>query len=328
MKEIRLGTIGSGVIVRSILKHFSIAPGARLEAVYSRSLETGQALAADFGAQKVYTSLEAFFADEDINCVYIASPNILHYPHAKQALLAGKHVILEKPFCPRYQDALALADLAKEKGLMLVEAVPTMFLPNLEILQRELPKIGRLRLVMSNFSQYSSRYDLLLQGKLPNVFNPAFAGGAFMDLNFYNFQLNIHLFGKPLHAVYYPNLRGGIDTSGTAVMVYPDFVCQATAAKDTWGENFVQFEGELGYIYCTGASSCLDEIRVVTKQGTAVYNDQNTTDRWQYEVQKLVPILLREDHAWLDARMQTTLAVSQVLEQTRLAAGVRFPCDE
>jgi len=119
MNEIRLGTIGSGSIVHAVLDGMMKAENLRLEAVYSRSWEKGEKLAKEYGAQKVYTSLEEMFADEEINTVYIASPNILHYEQSKMALLAGKHVICEKPFCTRKEQALELIALAKEKGLYL-----------------------------------------------------------------------------------------------------------------------------------------------------------------------------------------------------------------
>lgn len=85
----------------------------------------------------------------------------------------------------------------KEKRLFLVDAVPTAFLPNFEVLKRELPKIGKIKLVLANYSQYSSRYDQVLKGEVPNIFNSEYAGGCLMDINFYNVYLNIALFGKP-----------------------------------------------------------------------------------------------------------------------------------
>ena len=133
-----------------------------------------RALAKEYGGAAVYTDLDAFLADKTVNVVYVASPNSLHYSQVKAALRAGKHVICEKPFTPTLAQAQELVTLAQERGLMLVDAVPTTYLPNYELLQRELPKLGRVRLVLANYSQYSSRYDKFLAGEVPNVFNPAF----------------------------------------------------------------------------------------------------------------------------------------------------------
>ena len=222
MKELCLGTIGSGSIVHTILDQVKVTEGIRLTAVYSRTEEKGRLLAAEYGADRVYTELDAFLADEEMNTVYIASPNLLHYEQTKKALLAGKHVICEKPFCTKAEQARELTALAKEKKLFLADAVPTAFLPNLEVLKRELPKVGKVKLVLGNYSQYSSRYDLVLKGETtPNVFNPEYGGGCLMDINFYNVYLNAALFGKPLSTAYYPNRCGELaDTSGILVMQF------------------------------------------------------------------------------------------------------------
>ena len=328
MDEIRLGTIGSGKIVHAILDNVQRTDGIRLVAVYSRSREKAESLAAEYGASGVYTDMNAFLEDENMNFVYIATPNQLHYAQTKQALLAGKHVICEKPFCTRSDDARELVALARERGLILVEAVPTAFLPNLEILKRELPKIGKVKLVQGNYSQYSSRYDDLLRGEIPNIFNPEFGGGSLMDINFYNVYLNVALFGKPRSVAYYPNLyRGVYDTSGILVMNYDGFVSEAVGAKDTWGENFFQIEGEDGYIYIPGGSNGLDKIRVVTKRSDEVFTAQENPDRWYYEVQNLTKLILSEDHEAVYRQLDITVDVMQVLENARKGAGIFFPGD-
>lgn len=328
MQEIRLGTIGSGMIVHEILDGVQVTEGIRLEAVYSRSAETGRTLADTYGAKKVYTDLEDFFADEDMNFVYIASPNSLHYEQTKQALLAGKNVICEKPFCAKASQAKELVQLARERGLFLVDAVPTAFLPNFRVLKQELAKVGRIRLVLSCFSQYSSRYDRLLAGEVPNVFNPEFAGGCLMDINFYNVYLNVSLFGKPEKAVYYPNRFGDlVDTSGVLVMQYPDFVSQCAGAKDTWGVNSVQIQGEKGYLYVKDGSGAFSEVTVVTKTTQETINLQPCENRWRYEVADMTRRLLSEDRAFFDENLEIMIRVMEVLEQTRKQSGILFPGD-
>lgn len=329
MEEIRLGTIGSGIIVESVLDQVIKTPGIRLTAVYSRCAEKAAALAGKYGASNRYTDLDTFFRDPEMNCVYIASPNMLHYSQTKQALLAGKHVWCEKPFCMTAAQAEELAELARKQDRMLAEAVPTAFLPNLEIIRRQLSKIGRLRLVQGNYSQYSSRYDALRENKsLPNVFNPAFGGGCLMDLNFYNVYLNVALFGKPQKVQYYPNLHsGGADTSGILVMQYPDFLSQASAAKDTWYESVFSIQGEDGYLQIPGGSNGLRLVHLVTKNGEELFNAQPNPQRLFYEVQELTRIFLQEDRAALDRLMETTISVMEVLEQGWKSAGLRYPAE-
>ena len=328
MKEIRLGTIGSGVIVRTVLDCVKRTEGIELEAVYSRSQKKGEALAGAYGCSKVYTDMGAFLADENMDLVYIATPNLLHYEQAKRALLAGKHVLLEKPFTVRAEQARELAQIAKEKSLFLLEAAPTTFLPNFQILQQQLPKIGKIKLVMSNFSQYSSRYDAVLQGEKPAIFDPEFAGGCLMDINFYNVLLNVLLFGKPKAATYHANRHPGLaDTSGVMVLEYDGFVSTNAGAKDTWGVNFFQIEGEQGYIYVENGSGSLTSIRTVTKTTDETHNIQPNPNRWLYEVQEVTRLLLEKDWESARNRLEKTVETVEIMETARKKAGIFFPGD-
>lgn len=328
MKELCLGTIGSGSIVHTILDQVNVTDGIRLTAVYSRTEEKGRQVAAEYGADRVYTDLDAFLADEEMNTVYIASPNLLHYEQTRKTLLAGKHVICEKPFCTKADQARELTALAKEKRLFLADAVPTAFLPNLEVLKRELPKVGKVRLVLGNYSQYSSRYDLVLQGEVPNVFNPEYGGGCLMDINFYNVYLNAALFGKPMSSVYYPNRCGELaDTSGVLIMQYDGFVSSSAGAKDTWGVNYFQIEGEKGHIYIRDGSNGLAEIRVVTKDSEETFDWQDNPEWRFYEVQKLTEYMLAGDYEAVYGRLDVTIHVIEILEEARKKAGILFPGD-
>lgn len=330
MKEIRLGTIGSGFIVHNILDAVAKVERIRCVAVYSRTQEKGQLLADKYGVEKVYTDMDAFLADEEINCVYVASPNLLHYEQAKKSLLAGKHVLLEKPFCSKLVQAKELVDIAKEKHLFLMEAVPTTYLPNYSTLKESISKIGRIKLVQGNFSQYSSRYDAFLRGELPNVFNPKFAGGCLMDINFYNVYLNVALFGKPKQSVYFPNIANEvqIDTSGILIMQYDDFITTNTGAKDTWGENYYMVEGEKGYIYAEGGSCSLRNLKVVTKEGEETFWGQCDEERWDYEMKYLTELLLADDYDTIYKKLEITLDTVEIMEDVRKTAGIYFPGDE
>ena len=328
MKEIRLGTIGSGPIVHSILDNVAVTDGIRLAAVYSRTEEKGKQLAAEYGADKVYTDLDEFLEDEEVNVVYVASPNLLHYEQTKKAMLAGKNVVCEKPFCTKAEQARELAALAKEKHLLLVDAVPTAFLPNFEVVKRELPKVGKVKLVLGNFSQYSSRYDQVLEGGKPNVFNPEYCGGCLMDINFYNVYLNIALFGKPQEAIYFPNIYEGLaDTSGILIMKYDGFVSESAGAKDTWGVNSFQIEGEKGYIYVKSGSNRMAGVQVVTKDSEENFNEQEKPNPWYYEVEKLTSLLLNEDYETIYQGLDVMVDVMEVLELARKKAGILFPND-
>lgn len=325
MEQVRLGTIGSGSIVHSVLDNVKRTDGIELEAVYSRSLEKAESLAVKYGAKKTYADIGALLADEDINTVYIATPNLLHYGQVKRALLAGKNVICEKPFVTRLTQAQELRNIAESRGLFLFEAAPTIFLPNFRVLQRELGRIGRIRLVMSNYSNYSSRYDAVLRGEKPNIFNPEYAGGALMDIGFYNVLLNVALFGEPESAKYFPNIYPGLsDTSGVLVMRYGDFVSENSGAKDAEGVNFFMIEGEKGYIYVDEPNG-LKSVRTVTSSSDETFNEQTHNDRWRYEIEGIVRLML--GNGYDSSMLDVTLGTVKVIEEARREVGIIFPDD-
>lgn len=322
-----IGTIGTGTIVNCILDAVEKINGIKCKAIYSRKETTGKQIAEKYNVKKVYTDLEYMLQNIDIDFVYVASPNSLHYEHVKKALEFGKNVICEKPFTSTYKEAEELINIAKSKKLFLYEAITTMYMPNFKIIKQQLHRVGRIRLVTSSYCQYSSRYDSLKEGKIPNVFNPEFSGGCIMDINFYNIYFMLGLFGIPCESKYYSNTyKNGIDTSGILTMKYPDFVCECTGAKDTWGINSAQIMGEDGYIYIKdGVNSC-KEIRIVTKTDDEIFNNQSET-AWFYEFQELNRLVNQKDYTDCYSRMEKTLDVVKFIENVRKEAGIVFKAD-
>lgn len=319
-----IGAVGTSFIMDTILENMTAADGISCQAIYSRTLEKGQKLADKFHIEKVYTDFDAMCQDPDIDWIYVASPNSLHYIQSKQALLAGKHVLCEKPFTPTSTELKELISIAKEKHLFLFEAILPMFHPNYQLIRKHLPLIGNLKLAHGTFCQYSSRYDALLSGNVPNVFNPEYAGGALMDLNMYNVYFMVGLFGKPEKLEYHATLfENGIDTNGILLMHYPGFICQCTGAKDTFCENSVQILGDKGYIKVTPGPSNCQNIKIVRRgEEDMEFNEPNNP--WLYEMLGLVELVGNKDYEECYRRLDTALNVVEVLEEARKSAGLSF----
>ena len=105
------------------------AEGEQLVAVGSRHLESAQAFAQQYGIPRCYDSYEALAADPEVEAIYIATPNTLHYENCKLCLEQGKHVLCEKPFTISPEQAQELYRLAEEKHLFLMEAFWIWLLP-------------------------------------------------------------------------------------------------------------------------------------------------------------------------------------------------------
>ena len=244
----RVATIGTGMIVGwflSAAKQNDIT----CVAMYSRKAENAKSLADEYEVNDIYTDLDEMLKREDIDFVYIASPNSLHYEYSLKVLKAGKHVICEKPFTSTLEEFDTLYTYAKEHSLFLFEAIVTPHMPNYLLIKEQLQRLGAIRMVQCNFSQYSSRYDALLAGETPNVFNPAFSGGALADISIYNLHFVVGLFGKPQELHYFPNKHpNGIDTSGVSILEYDGFKAVCVGCKDTRSQNITQIQGENGFI--------------------------------------------------------------------------------
>ena len=322
----KIGTIGTGNIVTWVMTEAVRVASVTYEAVCSRKEETGRALAERFGVGKVYTKLEDMLADPAIDWVYVASPNSLHYVQTKAALESGKHVICEKPFAPTRAQAEELATLAQKKGLFLFEGITTLFLPHFARIREKLAEIGSVRQVSCTFCQYSSKYDALKAGQTPNVFNPAFAGGALMDINLYNLYFVYGLFGMPEKLTYHARRHeNGIDLGGVAVLEYPGFVAQCTGAKDCKSENGAHIIGEKGFIRVENPVSMCTRVTVVTDAGEQVFDEQQGETAWYWEMQGIAELVASGDRADCRRRMAQSADVMELLERARQDAGIVFP---
>lgn len=323
----KIATIGTSFITEWFLSAAAKIDNAEPIAVYSRNEQKGKDLASQYGIQKVYTDLDAMLKDDEIECVYVASPNSLHYQHASAALKAGKHVICEKPFTSTTKELKELSELAKSKHLFLFEAIVTIHMPNYISLKEKLPELGDIKMVQCNFSQYSSRYDKFMAGESVNVFDPKFSGGALMDINIYNLHFVMNLFGKPNDVHYYPNMTRGIDTSGVLVLNYEGFHAVCVGCKDTKSHNISQIQGEKGYITLNSETSRCANYSLTTNDGTVLPAIKQEDIALYYEIKDFMKIMEEQDYAACEALLEYSNEVMEALEQARKKAGIRFPAD-
>lgn len=325
--HMKIATIGTGSIVEWFMGAATQIDGADLYAVYSRSQETGKKLADKFHVQNIYTNLEEMLANPEIDCIYVASPNSLHFEQSKQALLANKHVICEKPFTSTLKQVDELIALAKERNLCLFEAIVTIHMPNYLAIKQNLGKLGNIRMVQCNFSQYSSKYDKFLAGETPNVFSPAFSGGALSDINIYNLHFVMNMFGKPKDVQYFPNMQRDIDTSGVLLLSYEGFQAVCIGCKDTRSHNIAQIQGEKGYITLNSETSRCANFSMTIDGLTSTPAIKQNDIALYYELKDFVDIIQRKDVNASYALLDYSRQVVEVYEKARKLANINFPAD-
>lgn len=319
----KLGILGSGMIVQDFLSMAQSLKGIEIISLLStiRSKKKSAALAEQYHIKNVFTDYTDFL-QSDIDMVYVALPNHLHYQYAKEALEAGKNVILEKPFTVTFEQALELSTLAKEKQLFLFEAITTLYLPNYKKIKELLPSIGNVKIISCNFSQYSSRYDRFKKGEILPTFDPNCAGGALMDLNIYNLHFLIGLFGKPVDAKYYPNVANGIDTSGIVMLTYADFQAVLIGAKDCKAPLMNTIQGEKGCILINSQTSMCTNVRLLMNDNTeTVFNENADVHRMYYEFKAICDMINTKDLKKCYEILDHTLSVYEVLDKVSLVSN-------
>lgn len=314
----RLGILGAGKIVTEALPVISAVPDIQLAAIFAtpRSKEKLLEMQNKYNIEKIYTDLDELLSDDGIDTVYVALPNSLHFDFAKKSLLAGKNVISEKPFVETVDQLIELRAIAKEKSLLLVEAITNQYLPNYQVVKDNLAKLGDIKLVIANYSQYSSRYDAFKAGKISPAFDPTKGGGALMDLNIYNLHLIIGLFGKPANIQYRPNIDENIDTSGIVSLSYPKLQALAIAAKDADGDSSLIIEGTNGRLKVNGAPNTLGSVELTLRnKGSIRLAPDDNHHRMHAEFVQFAELVAKPDPEFVKKRLDHSQQVLKVLEQ-------------
>lgn len=263
METIHWGVIGPGRIAHAFAKGLAVIDGGKLYASASREISRAEAFNAEYGAERAYGSYEELVEDPRVDAIYIATPHRFHYDQAKLALEAGKPVLCEKPLTVNAAQARELTDFARAKGVLLMEALWTRYLPIYGVI-REWLDAGLIGDVMHVSSTMGFVCPRELEGRM---LNHDLAGGALLDLGVYNVSTSQWVFGrnpKSFHASVFlgdtevdectdalldfgdgasahfccsllGNLRGDFQIAGTrgSILIHPLFWCATQATLST-----------------------------------------------------------------------------------------------
>lgn len=327
---IKLATIGTGWITASFIEAAKLSGKLELIAVYSRAEDKAKEFASTHQAPKFYTDIEEMARDKEVQAVYIASPNSLHFEQAVLFLKNKKHVICEKPVFSNIGELEEAYRTAGENGVYLFEAIRNIHTPNFQILKDNLHKSGNLRSAILPYIQYSSRYDLFLQGEEPNIFSAKYSGGALVDLGVYPIYLAAGLFGEPKKAAYYPvMLRSGVDGSGTLVLEYENFVCTILCSKTSHSVIPCEIHGEKGTFLLADAAP-ISEIKFFdshSKESQVLGGSQEEQDM-VYECINIAKIIDTKNQEEYEKLKNLSRIVLRITEEARRQNNIIFATEK
>jgi predicted dehydrogenase len=322
---IRWGVLAPGGIAHDWTAALHARTSARVTAVGSRSLERAQAFAAEFAVERSHGSYESLVADDGIDAIYVASPHSEHHDHALLALDGGKPVLVEKAFTRNASEATAVIETARSKGLLVVEAMWTRFLPHLDVLRRCLEDglLGDVVAVEADHGQ------LLYPNGPRRLADPALAGGALLDLAIYPIAFAHLVLGEftTVHATG-TLAETGVDASETIAVTGPN------GAIGTLSSTMLAKTPCAAAVSGTAARLEIDGWFYQPNTVRLFAPDDRELDRYEspsrehglaYEAAEFARLLAAGKTESDLLPLDETLRLMRVLDDVRAQLGVRFP---
>jgi len=191
--EIRWGVVGPGRIAEKVVQDFRHVPNARAVAVASRSIDRARDFAGRHGIERAHGSYADILADPEVDVLYVATPHPQHHAVALGALRAGKALLVEKAFTATVAGAREVAELSRQTGVFVMEAMWTRFQPAVVRLRELIADgaIGELRSVQADLG-VQREFD-----PTDRLFAKELGGGALLDLGVYVVSFAQMLLGDP-----------------------------------------------------------------------------------------------------------------------------------
>jgi predicted dehydrogenase len=285
-------------------------------------MDRAQAFADQHGFTKAYGSYEEMLADEEVELVYIATPHSHHFKHAKMSLEAGKNVLCEKAFTVTAEQARELCALAKEKNLLITEAIWTRYMPSRKMIHDIIASgvIGEVTSLTANLC-----YEL---DGVARIWDSKLAGGALLDVGVYTINFARMIFGDTMtevsgHAVF----KNGVDMTDSIAMTFEGgkvatLQSSVCGVSDRRGAIF----GTKGFIEVTNINNP-EKIKVFNKeyQEIASYVPPKQITGYEYEVEACVRALENGDLECQEMPHEETIKVMEIMDRLREAWKYEIP---
>lgn len=320
---LKIGILGAGGIASAMAATIAGMDRACNEAVASRDPGKAREFADKWNVNKAYGSYEEMLNDPEVELVYIATPHSHHYAHAKLCLEHGKHVLCEKAFTVNAAQAEALFRIAKDKHLLITEALWTRYQPMRGIIDTVLESgiAGKPWLLSANLNYLISQ--------VPRLKEPALAGGALLDVGVYPLNFAAMVFGNdPVSITGNAVLSDkGVDIQESITLTYAD------------GRMAVLHAGMMGLSDRRGIICCDNGMLEVTninnpsellvfnrnRELIASYQAPEQITGYEYEVQACIRAIRAGESECPEMPHAETVRILRWMDSLREQFGVKYP---
>ena len=323
-RRLKWGILGTGGIAKLFTRDI-LGEGLAVSAVGSRTREGAEAFGESFGIARRHGSYEALLADPEVDIVYVSTPHPFHHSNALAALRAGKHVLLEKPFTINAREAKELIDTARARGLFIMEAMWTRFLPTFERLREIVAAgtIGEIGTVLADHNQY------LPIEKASRLHLPELGGGALLDLGVYPITLAQLLLGAPAGVRASATLtERKVDRQTSLILSYASGARACLqCGMSALGPNRAFVIGSLGRIEIDSVWYNQSAFTLYSREGEIVERYAETVPNrgMQYQAFEAESRVLAGELESPLMSHEATLQVMAIMDEARAQVGVKYP---
>lgn len=325
----KLGILGAGAIARVMsdtVRKMQASGHKEVElyAVAARDLDRAQAFADKEGVARAYGSYEALLEDPAVDFVYIATPHSHHYRHLKLCIDHGKAVLCEKPFTVTARQAEDVFRYAREKGVLVTEAIWTRYQPMRRMITAALNSgvIGTPKLITANLG-----YPMLHK---PRIVDPALAGGALLDVGIYALNFADMFFGAPDSVQgFCTKYETGVDLNDSVTLTWEDgraahLTSSANSVTDRQGAIY----GDKGFLLVTNINNP-QQFRIVDGDYKVIQSVDCPPQLtgYEYEVLEMADSLNKGLLECPSMPHRDTLRLMQIMDELRAQMGIRYPCE-
>ncbi|HZG57932.1 Gfo/Idh/MocA family oxidoreductase [Paenibacillus sp.] len=325
-EKIKWGIIGPGNIAQKFALDLELSTTSEIAAVGSRSLERAVAFGEQFDVPNQYGSYEEVARDPAVDIVYVATPHTMHYEHTLLCLQAGKHVLCEKPFAINARESAHLIEIARQRGLFLMEAMWVRYLPAMtkvrEWLKADL--IGEARIVKADYGiciDWDPKHRL---------FDPELGGGALLDLGVYPISFASMVYGEQPEQIFSTARIGetGVDEQFSLLFSYPGgksaVINSGTRLKTPHEAYILGTKGSIRIpVFPSGRRAEL----VVNDKIVDVFEDSSEGRGSRYEAEEAVRCLRSGRTESAVMPLDETLGVMRTMDRIRREWGVTYRAD-
>ncbi|MEX2549024.1 MAG: Gfo/Idh/MocA family oxidoreductase [Nitriliruptoraceae bacterium] len=322
--NVRWGILATGGIARTFTRDLH-THGHRIGAVGSRSLDNARSFAAEFDIPTAHGSYEDLVADPDVDAIYVATPHTFHAANARAALEHGKHVLVEKAFTINATEAREVADLGRDRGLVVLEAMWTRFLPHMAFVRQAIAD-GRIGEVRSLQAEHGQRLPTDPSHRL-NA--PELGGGALLDLGVYPLSFAHDLLGAPSEVIATGTLGPtGVDASVATVLRHEgDRISTTYSTMESRSRNTAQVLGSEGRIEIGSVWYMPAPIAVYDPQDQLIDSFERPVSGrgMQYQAAEMERLIAAGETVSPLLTPDESVAVMATMDRVRAALGVHYP---